>query len=166
MNVDEYRHTSFNGPDCEYLDGEVVERNVGEIPHRRIQAEFAHLLMQMEAALGIQAMIAIRIPITARRFRVADVAVWRGGNIGDRIPHVPSFLVIEILSPEDRFTRMHPKIQEYLGIGTEWIWRVDPEERKAISYSQSNPAGTLCEVLRTVNPGIETPLGAVWEALN
>ena len=37
-------------------------------------------------------------------------------------------LVVEILSPEDRMVRMLPKIQEYLSIGTEWIWVIDPEE--------------------------------------
>jgi Uma2 family endonuclease len=42
---------------------------------------------------------------------VADIAVWRAGGIGDRIPTLPPFLVIEILSPEDRITRMQPKIQ-------------------------------------------------------
>lgn len=166
MDVDEYLHTSFDGADCEYLDGEVVERNAGEIPHSRIQAQLAYLLMQMEATLGIQALLAIRIQITARRFRVADLAVWRAGNIGDRIPNVPPFLVIEILSPEDRITRMQSKTQEYLAIGAEWIWLVDPEERKAITYSQSNPAGTLCDVLRTANPAIEISLSTVFEALN
>ena len=33
MGVDEYLRTSFDGPDCEYLDGEIVERNMAELPH-------------------------------------------------------------------------------------------------------------------------------------
>ena len=85
------------------------------------------------------------------------------GNIGDRIPTVAPFLVIEILSPEDHMVRMQPKIQEYLSIGVEWIWLVDPEERKAICYSQQDLAGTLCDVLRTANPDIEIPLAGVFE---
>ncbi len=95
---------------------------------------------------------------------MADVAAWRSGNIGDRIPTVAPFLVIEILSPEDRMVRMQPKIQEYLSIGVEWIWLVDPDEHKAICYSQPNPAGSLCDVLRTANPEIEIPLASVFEA--
>jgi Uma2 family endonuclease len=106
----------------------------------------------------------IRIQIHPQRFRVADVAAWRPGNIGDRIPTVPPFLVIEILSPDDRMVRMQHKIQEYLSIGVEWIWVVGPEERKAICYSQQNPAGSLCDVLRTTNPEIEIPLATVFEA--
>ncbi len=63
-------------------------------------------------------------------------------------------------------TRMQPKIQEYLAIGVEWIWLVDPHERKAICYSQQNPAGTLSDSLRTTNPDIEISLGSVFEVLN
>src|SRR4026208_305377 len=37
MNVEEYLRTSFEGSDCEYLDGEVVERNMGELPHADVQ---------------------------------------------------------------------------------------------------------------------------------
>jgi hypothetical protein len=32
MDVDEYLRTSFEDADCEYLDGEIVERNAGELP--------------------------------------------------------------------------------------------------------------------------------------
>ena len=32
MTVEEYLRTSFD-PDCEYVDGEVLERNVGETDH-------------------------------------------------------------------------------------------------------------------------------------
>ena len=122
--------------------------------------------MQMSEQLGIRIVPEIRIQIHPRRFRVADIAVWRAGNIGERIPTVPPFLVVEILSPEDRVVRMQPKIQEYLSIGVEWIWLVDPDERKAICYSQQDRAGSLCDVLRTANPEIEIPLAEVFVVLN
>ncbi len=96
MDVDEYLHTGFDGPDCEYLDGEVVERNTGEKPHGRVQTRFGFLLMQLEERLGIEAVTEIRVQINPRRYRVADVAVWRKGESGGRIPQAPPFLVIEI----------------------------------------------------------------------
>jgi hypothetical protein len=37
MDVEEYLRTSFDGADCEYLDGEVVERNMGELPRGDFQ---------------------------------------------------------------------------------------------------------------------------------
>ncbi len=35
--VEEYLRMSFDGPDCEYVDGEILERNVGEYPHGKTQ---------------------------------------------------------------------------------------------------------------------------------
>jgi len=158
MGVDGYLRTSFDGPDCEYLDGEVVERNMGELPHAGVQGNLYYLLRILRSRIGIIVFPEIRIQISPTRFRVADIAVWRSGHIGDRIPIVPPFLAIEILSPEDRITRMQPKIAEYLAIGVEWIWLIDPIEKSALCYSQRNPTGALSEVLHTENPTIEIPL--------
>ena len=158
MSVDEYLRTSFDGPDCEYLDGEIVERSMPEVPHADVQYTLGRLLWPFRLSQGIRILPEIRIRISPTRYRVADLAVWRDDNIGDGIPTVSPFLAIEILSPEDRITRTQPKIAEYLSIGVEWIWLIDPIEKSAICYSQRNPAGALTETLRTENPAIEIPL--------
>jgi Uma2 family endonuclease len=158
MDVGEYLHTSFDGPDCEYLDGEVVERNMGELPHGRVQFTLARLIWEAGRRLGVQVVPAVRIRVSPTRYRIPDVSVWLAGDIGDKIPTKPPFLAIEVLSPEDRMTRIQPKIAEYLSIGVEWIWVVDPIEKNALIFSQSNPAGVLTETLRTENPVIEIPL--------
>ena len=163
MSVEEYLTASFEDGDCEYLDGEVVERNVGELPHGQVQIELGHLLRELAPRLGIRVVSEIRIQINPRRYRVADLAVWRAGNIGKRIPTVAPFLAIEILSTEDRMIRVQPKIQEYLSIGVERIWLIDPAEKQAICYSQENPAGALCDVLKTENPDIAIPLERVFQ---
>jgi len=36
VSLDEYLRTSYD-PDCEYVDGEVVERNLGERDHSKLQ---------------------------------------------------------------------------------------------------------------------------------
>jgi Uma2 family endonuclease len=112
MDVEEYLGAGFEGSDCEYLDGEVVERNIGELPHSRIQTSLLQKLLRLRPQLGILPLSEIRVQIHPRRFRVADIAVWRDDNIGSSSPTVLPFLVIEILSPEDRMVRMLPKIQE------------------------------------------------------
>lgn len=165
MSVEEYLHTSFEGSDCEYLDGEVVERNMGELEHSNVQGELLFLLRSLAGQLGIQVRPEIRIQIRSTRFRVADVAVWRAGDIGRRIPKVPPFLAIEILSPEDRMIRVQSKIGEYLEIGVEYVWLIDPEQRQALIYTQQQPAGKLADVLATDNPGIEIPLESVLPPL-
>jgi len=163
MDVEEYLRTSFEGPDCEYLDGEVVERNIGELPHGDLQTNLSRLLFRFRSTLGIRVITEIRIQINARRLRVADIALWRNDDIGKRIPTVPPFLVVEILSPEDRTVRMLPKIQEYLSIGVEYVWLIDPEEKAALIFSQKDAKGSASEVLRTENPDIEITLQAAFD---
>jgi Uma2 family endonuclease len=163
MDIGEYLRTSFEGPDCEYLDGEIVERNMGELPHGDVQLNLGTLLRQMRKQLGLRVVPEIRIQISPTRYRVADLAVWHNDDIGNAIPTVAPFLVVEILSPEDRMVRMLPKIQEYLSIGVEWIWIVDPREQSALIYSQKNPAGAVCDSLRTENPAIEIPLSTAFD---
>ena len=163
MDVSDYLRTSFEGPDCEYLDGEIVERNMDEIPHSDVQSNLIGLLRQLRSRLGLRVMPEIRIQISPTRYRVADLAVWRSDEIGTGIPTVAPFLVVEILSPEDRMVRMLPKIQEYLSIGVEWIWIVDPQEQSALLYSKKNPAGAVCDVLLTETPDIQIPLAAAFD---
>jgi Uma2 family endonuclease len=158
MSVEEYLHAAFDDADREYLDGEVVERNMGELPHAILQTRLAYVLSRLAETLSIQVLTEIRIQVSPTRFRVADVAVWRAGDIGRRIPTVPPFLVVEILSAEDRLVRVQPKVQEYLQHGTEWVWVIDPEERRALCYSPASPGGILVDQLRTENPAIAVSL--------
>ena len=92
--------------------------------------------------------------------------MWRAGPIGRRIPTVPPFLVVEILSAEDRLVRLQPKIQEYLAHGAEWVWVIDPDERRALSYTPADLGGALVDELRTQNPDITVPLADLFAALN
>ena len=158
MSVEEYLHTSFDDADREYLDGEVVERNMGELPHSIIQSQLMYVLRLLAETLPLLVLPEIRIQVSPTRFRVADVAVWRASDTGKRIPSVPPLLVAEILSAEDRLVRLQPKIQEYLQHGTEWVWVIDPEERRALCYSPASPGGTLVDELRTENPTIAVSL--------
>lgn len=166
MTVEEYLRSPFDGPDRDYVDGEVIERNMGELPHARLQAELFLRLSQAATIGGFQVLPEIRVQVSPTRFRLADIAAWRSGPIGQRIPTVPPFVIVEILSPEDRIVRLSPKIQEYLAYGVERVWVVDPEERPALSFSAAQPGGVLVDVLRTDNPEIALPLADVLSVLD
>jgi Uma2 family endonuclease len=163
MTVEEYLRTSFEG-DREFLDGEVVERFHGDFPHALAHGELIFLLHNLGMDRGLQVLASIRTRISPTRYRVPDIGVWLPGNIGNDIPTVSPFLIVEILSPDDRFIRMKIKVEEYLNIGVKWIWLVDTVDHTAICYSQSNPAGSFCDMLRTENPKIEIPLEKVFAA--
>jgi Uma2 family endonuclease len=164
MTVEEYLRTSFEDGDCEYVDGEIVEKNMGHHDHSNIQTRILFLLLLLQDSLGLHVLGEIRMRIGSSRYRVPDIGVWLSPDIGGSVATIPPFLIVEVLSPDDRMTRVKMKVDEYLSIGVEWIWLVDPADQTAICYSQANPAGTVCNVLRTANPSIEIPLAKVFAA--
>lgn len=160
--VDEYLRTSFDDGDREYVDGEILERNVGEILHSNTLLLLIAALLGLKDRLGLRILPDVRVQVSRTRYRVPDLSVWRVGvEIGTTIPRVPPFLAIEVLSPEDRMSRMVPKIHDYFDAGVEWVWIIDPEERTALLYSRAQPLGDAVTVLRTENPTIEIPLDTV-----
>jgi hypothetical protein len=52
VSVSEYLQTSYR-PDCEYIDGEVRERNMGELDHSRLQMLLSRYLSNREVQWGI-----------------------------------------------------------------------------------------------------------------
>jgi Uma2 family endonuclease len=72
--VDEYLHNTYE-PDCDYVDGELVDRNVGEKDHSKIQKRLIVLLSMQEQRLGINAFPEQRVQVSPSRFRVPDVWV-------------------------------------------------------------------------------------------
>src|SRR4030095_6194583 len=104
VSVDEYLHTSYN-PDCEYVDGEIQERNLGEIDHSRLQVAVVAYFYARRTELGIEVLSEVRVQVAAHRFRVPDVSVIVGKAEG-RIVTRPPLIVVEILSPEDTVGRL------------------------------------------------------------
>jgi Uma2 family endonuclease len=126
MSVEEYLHTSFDGADREYLDGEVVERNMGNTSHGRVQCTVAYLFRLQEERTGLYAVVEVRQRVTASRFRIPDVAVFVG-RPAEEVPASPPLVAIEVLSPDDRASYLIPKLAEYRRWGVPNIWVIDPD---------------------------------------
>lgn len=163
ISVEEYLSTSYD-PDCEYVDGELVERNVGEFDHSGIQGIVYALLLSQRRERGIHVFPELRVQVSEKRFRVPDLTVTLRKGRG-RILREPPFLCIEILSPEDRASRVEAKIEEYLAFGVPYIWVIDPDERKGWSYTREGKHETA-ERLTTSNPDLTLSLNEVFEALS
>ena len=43
-------------------------------------------------------------------------------------------LVVEIMSPDDRWQDVRVKLREYFSIGVTWVWVVEPEIRKVLVF--------------------------------
>lgn len=134
MTVDEYLHTTFDGADREYLDGEVVERNMGNKSHGRIQLRIAAMLQALEAKTGIYVVVEVRHKVSDTHFRIPDIAVFAHEPM-EEVPSTAPLVAIEILSPDDRIGYIIPKLEEYRRWGVTHIWVADPEDRKLFTYS-------------------------------
>jgi Uma2 family endonuclease len=130
VSVGEYLRTSYR-PDCDYVDGHIEERNVGEYDHGLLQMLLGYLFMSHRADWGIRVVTDVRTQVSQRRFRVPDLSILRADAPKERILTHPPLIAIEILSPEDRLSRFQTRIEDYLAFGIENIWIFDPERRAA-----------------------------------
>lgn len=130
ISVREYLTTSYH-PDCDYVDGRIEERNVGEYDHGYLQILLGHLFMTNRSAWGVLALTDVRTQVSSTRFCVPDLSILRAGAPRERILTHPPLIVVEILSPEDRLSRIQDKIDDYLSFGVENIWILAPERRFA-----------------------------------
>jgi Uma2 family endonuclease len=130
LTVEEYLLTSYE-PDCDYVDGRIEERNVGEHDHGYLQTLLATLFTNNRKLWGLHTVTDVRTQVSPRRFRIPDLSVMRADAPRDPILRNPPLIAIEILSPEDRLNRIQIRVNDYLAFGVEHIWVIDPENRIA-----------------------------------
>lgn len=129
-SVEEYLSTVYEH-DCEYVDGTIEERNLGEFEHAFLQLFLGSIFVSHRAEWGIVAVTEQRVQVKADRFRVPDLTVLRAGSPRERILTRPPLIAIEIQSPEDTLRRTAAKAAEYLAFGIEHVWVIDPDARVA-----------------------------------
>ncbi len=74
VSVGEYLHSSYS-PDCDYVDGELQERNVGELDHAEVQSALVQWFRNHGKEWNIRAFTELRMRISPTRFRIADVCL-------------------------------------------------------------------------------------------
>ena len=127
MSLSAYLDTSFR-PDREYIDGELLERNVGKWEHARIQWLLAGWFGSNELEWNVMGSTEQRLQVSPNRVRVPDLVVVRPGPQPDILTQ-PPLLVIEILSPDDTYSDLQKRCQDYLGMGVQTLWIIDPQTR-------------------------------------
>lgn len=163
VSVEEYLKTSYR-PDCDYLDGTVLERNVGEEKHSRLHAAIVSFLFNREKQLGIRVYPEQRVQVSQRRFRVPDICVVLDQRPRNAIFREPPLICIEILSKDDTMSSMQERIHDYLQMGVPSVWVIDPVGRWASSYTVEGSREALDGVLRAA--GVELPIRDLFEILD
>jgi Uma2 family endonuclease len=162
--VEEYLRTAYR-PDCDYVDGEVIERNLGEHEHSDLQTEIAYYFRSRRKQWKLHTVVEQRVQVAPTRFRIPDVCVVPAGGPHPGIYREPPFICIEILSPEDRIGRIQQKIDDYLKFGVRYVWVINPENRRVWVHTTEGSREVKDGILRTENPGIEIDLAAIFDGL-
>ena len=160
ITVQEYLSTAYS-PDCDYVDGVLEDRHVGERDHGLVQAALIMWFGARRKELGIAVIPEQRVQVSASRYRLPDVCVTLGLP-DEQIYTTPPFLCIEILSPEDQMGRVLAKVADYLTFGVPYVWVIDPRKRSATVYTSTDVLPVSDGILRTQNPDIALPLSELF----
>jgi len=163
VSLNEYLATDYE-PDCDYVDGELEERNLGEKEHSAVQAFFIKWFAAYEEQWKLEAYPEIRMRVSPTRVRIADVAILPVKIPFEGVLGRAPVAVVEVLSPEDRVSRYQARLDDYRSMGIANIWVIDPMRRKAYNCSQG--AWQPTDRLFIANSPVAIPLDPLWKKLD
>jgi Uma2 family endonuclease len=130
VSIEEYLSTVYEH-DCEYVDGVIEERDLGEFEHAYVQGILVGLFLRNRQEWGVYPLPEQRVQTQETHFRVPDVTILREKTPRERILTRPPLLVIEIQSPESPLRHTATKAAEYRAFGIHYVWVIDPYARVA-----------------------------------
>jgi len=157
ISVEEYLSSRYD-PDCDYVDGEVRERNVGEQDHSRMQTLLCLYLGQREKQWNIRVFTEQRVQVKQTRFRIPDLCAVAGRRPAEQVFKAPPLLCAEILSPDDTLESIQERIDDYLAFGVSCVWVISPRTRRGWVYAPDSIVEAKDGVLRVAGTEIAVPL--------
>lgn len=147
---------------CELVAGEVVEMSPVNIDHGFLEVEIGAELRNFVRQKGIGWVFGGETGIYTQR----EPDTIRGVDVGfiskERLPKRPKKgflavapeLVVEIVSPHDRWNDINDKIEEYFAIGVLWVWIVEPKNKTVRVYRSVTEIQKLGEVDTLLGEGL------------
>jgi Uma2 family endonuclease len=151
VSVEEYLNTSYD-PDVEFVDGVLVERNVGDWLHSLVQSNILFALRRKYPHLKVVA--ELRSRVTGTRYRLPDVCVLLVPPKTRYMLDAP-FLVVEVLSESDATSAVMEKLNEYANKGVPNIWLIDPRLHLMSVYRQPALVEIAGEIIATADSAVE-----------
>ena len=148
VSVDEYLETSYR-PDCDFVDGQLIERHVGTKDHSKLQREVLAWFRDRRRELRLTAFPEQRVQLAQRRYRIPDASVYPLPEPDEQIFTQPPYICIEVLSPKDSFPNLQDRFDDYLAMGVPNIWVLDPPSRRGWPIVREGHFEALNGVLRT-----------------
>lgn len=162
--LDHYLQTDFR-PDCDYVDGEILERHVGEREHSFLQLKIAMLISQHEREWSVGVYPKHRVQVARDRFRIPDICVTSAQDPFEKIVTRPPILCIEIMSSEDRWARITERFEDYRRMGVPALWAIEPLESKAWAWSTANPEWNEATILEVPGTPIRIDVAPIFAEL-
>ncbi|MBW3539584.1 MAG: Uma2 family endonuclease [Planctomycetes bacterium] len=146
ITAEQFAELSFDVP-VELVRGEIVEMPTPDVVHGCVCVNVSFPLEAWNRATDFglvssndSGVVTERDPDTVRG---PDVAVFSKDRLPEgRAPRGFSDLVpnvtVEVLSPSDRWKRVHAKISEYLNRGVDEVWVIDPQKRNVQVFGPDN----------------------------
>jgi Uma2 family endonuclease len=138
LSVEEF-HARYDGekPYYEYWNGEAVQKSAATLLHGRIQA----ILLRLLDGIGYVSAPEITLKLDPAYEPVPDL-IASDGPIDDPYPTSPFDVVVEILSPDDPFSRVLRKCRLYERWGIRRILVIDPADRLVWHFENGAPQET------------------------
>ena len=130
MTATEYLASSFR-PDCEFLNGQLLARSLGEFEHSNLQGALITWLRNRQREWNIRALPEQRIRVSTGGYRVPDVCVISRDQTIEPVFTRPPLVCIEILSKDDTLRGMQERVDHSLRFGVTDVWILDPVLRRA-----------------------------------
>jgi Uma2 family endonuclease len=138
VSLNEYLHANYD-PDMEYVDGVLVERNVGTQAHSLLQTLVAAYLTQFRKAHKISVFTECRLFMsTTGRYRIPDIMVVEHPYAKGRVVTDVPAAVIEIKSPDDTLDEVVEKCLEYSALGIPNIVLLDPDHKRQYRFENQS----------------------------
>jgi Uma2 family endonuclease len=159
ISVEEYLRTSYR-PDCDYIEGEVLERNVGKKKHSYAQGKIVSWLDRRKDSLKLEALPELRMLVAAGKIRIPDVVACEIPMPDEEVFTTPPYLCVEVMSPDDTISAMQDRLDDYLQFGVPNIWVIDPWKHRGWRITADGWAAES-GVMRTADGRIAMPLSDV-----
>jgi len=160
ISLEEYLRSSFH-PDRDFVEGQVVERNVGKRRHSYAQSRIVRWFGTRAEALRFEPLPELRVRVTGSRVRIPDVVVCELPLPDEEVFTSPTYLFIEVMSEEDTMSSLQDRLDDYLRFGVPNIWVIDPWKHRGWRITNEGWLAATDGVMRTADGRVAMPLEEV-----
>ena len=163
--LSEYLGTTYR-PDRDWICGALKERNMGEQPHAAVQGFLGYIFRLNAARWKIRAFPEQRVQTSRDHYRIADLCIVRRGIGEEPIVRTPPLLCVEILSRDDSMAEIQERVDDYLQMGVQVVWVIDPHQRRAFFSKEEGTTLPAFELLIVDGTEIAVSVKDIFDELD